>query len=170
MRKTCEIDFFLRTDFDSRFQEFSPLNFFFWPKCLKLMKFEFIKILVLSILQRFFFRSEAAITLYALTSKSGLLHVSYIQPATVHLRWLDEPTAIEIGGCYTEPSCRGQGLFGEVLLFILSKYPKCNMFMIIDSLNQSSVRASEKSGFKNICSLHSRRSFFRSEYCKINEG
>ena len=100
---------------------------------------------------------------YSLINNTELVHKSVLFKKVHLLNAISERGEV-IGDCYTDIKYRGEGIYPKMLNKIAKEYTKthsdCNLFIVVDKSNLSSIRGIEKSGFKLYKSLRTKRFLF----------
>lgn len=101
----------------------------------------------------------------AIDSSNKALHTSYVVPKCLKFPFLRKNDYI-IGPCFTQPQCRGRGIYPAVLKHICdSKGDESTRFyMAVDSKNHSSIRGIEKAGFR-LCGVVKKTRVLKRYYC-----
>ncbi|WP_417857666.1 GNAT family N-acetyltransferase [Xanthomarina gelatinilytica] len=96
---------------------------------------------------------------YVLNNENQIVHRSFVFKK-VHLLKLIKTEGRVIGGCFTPENYRGQGLYPFILNTIGREYFETNdfnLYIIVDKTNLASIRGIEKSGFKRVNSITTKR-------------
>lgn len=154
------------TNLDDTIVEFTPsvCNGFF----RKGEQRNFKKLLVRLLFQSMTFGKAKLVC--AVGENNQVMHTSYVVGRCYKFPDLGKED-YTIGPCFTEPACRGKGIYPQVLRYICANLgdERTTFYMSVDSQNNSSVKGIEKAGFVRVGTVRKTK-LFKRYYYDIHEG
>ena len=140
----------------------NPLSFWRLPPLIKVGGMETVKSLIFAIYSLLFRLGSSRFHVF-IEENIGIVHICFESPSDAHMPWLDKRLkGTEIGGAYTKPSARGQGIYPFIInKIVLTGSGSTPFYMIVDERNEASVRGIEKAGFQRFENLTKERHFIK---------
>lgn len=130
-------------------------NIFYWNKMgysFKRKKVSFEKELFVRIVL-FLVASKGKHQIYCLYDKKGLAHFSFLIPYCAKFSFMKKED-YQIGPCWTRNDCRGQGLYGKMLMYIakqkMKDSPLSEVYVLVRAANKESTNGIMKTNFTRV--------------------